>query len=198
MVEERLEAVDGRALIRPLRQRFGLRPRRPLGWRHHRAALGLAGGRVVIVEEHRGPRAPQVPLDVVGQQAEEHVRPDPVGLAVMNGARLEVDGLEAPKRALDGGEAFVAAHGLGRRESIRREARPEDIDAINGGLAGDGRLVARGADARVGDLEREVLADLATPEYLADPERDAGLAAERPPGPLSGGGDLRKVAFGRL
>ncbi len=31
-------------------------PGRPLGRRHHRAALGLAGRRVVIVEEHRRPR----------------------------------------------------------------------------------------------------------------------------------------------
>src|SRR5207302_3770422 len=64
-----------------------------------------------------------------------------------------------------------------------------------GGLARDGRLVADGAEARVGDLEHEVLADVTPPEYLADPERDLRLAAERLPGPLGGGGDRGQVAF---
>src|SRR3989304_2373522 len=85
-----------------------------------------------------------------------------------------------------------------RRWAGGLDARAEDVDPIEGGAARDGRLVARGADARVGDLEREVLADLAPPEHLADPERDAGLAAERP---RRGGGPRRvrvQLAVGAL
>src|SRR3989304_6026529 len=84
-----------------------------------------------------------------------------------------------------------------RRWAGGLDARAEDVDPIEGGLARDGRLVARGADARVGDLEREVLADLAPPEHLADLERDAGLAAERPLRARGGGHDLGQLAFGR-
>src|SRR5438128_2121902 len=94
-----------------------------------------------------------------------------------------------------GGRGFVELdRRVGRQAPVRRHALADDVDPIEGGLARDGGLVALGTEAGVGDLEREVLADLAPPEHLPDPEGDASLAAERPPGALGGGGDRGQVA----
>ncbi|MBI5482408.1 MAG: hypothetical protein HY906_26370 [Deltaproteobacteria bacterium] len=49
------------------------------------------------------------------------MRPDAVGLSVMNGAHLEVDGLEAPERPLDGGQPLV----------VRVPAERERLDRSN-------------------------------------------------------------------
>jgi hypothetical protein len=48
----------------------------------------------------------------------------------------------------------------------------------------------------VADLDAEVLGDLATVQHPAQAQRDLVLAAQRPAGPLGGGGDLGQVGLG--
>ena len=78
----------------------------------HGGALLLGGGRVVVVEEQRCQGSPHVPLDVVGQHAEQHVRSHPVGPPVVERPDLQVHRLEAPKRPLDLRQVLVDPHGL--------------------------------------------------------------------------------------
>ena len=69
--------------------------------RDGRGTAGFGGGRVVVVEEHH------VPLDVVGEHAEEDVGADAPLEAVVDGPHLEIHPLEAAEGALDPAEALV-------------------------------------------------------------------------------------------
>lgn len=53
-------------------------------------ATGLGRSLVVVGEQHRGEGAPHVPVDVVGQHADEQMGPDPFGFAVTDGSDVEV------------------------------------------------------------------------------------------------------------
>ena len=55
-----------------------------------------------------------VPLEVVGEHAQEDVRAHPIGCAVMDGAHLQIDGLERTEGALDVGQRLVVTHAVGR------------------------------------------------------------------------------------
>jgi hypothetical protein len=58
-------------------------------------------------EQQRCQRPAHVPLDVIGEHAEKDMRLHPAGEAIVDGADLEVDGLERAEGALDVGEALV-------------------------------------------------------------------------------------------
>ncbi len=53
----------------------------------HGGSPGFAGGGLGIVEQHRRQGAAHVPLDVIGEHAQEYTRPHPILEAVMNRAR---------------------------------------------------------------------------------------------------------------
>ena len=55
-----------------------------------------------------------MPLDVVGQHANEDVCADAIGEMVMDGAQLEVDGLEAAEGPLYMSQALVGEDGVCR------------------------------------------------------------------------------------
>ena len=57
-------------------------------------------------KEQRRERAAHVPLDVVGEHAEEDVGPDPAFEAVVDRAHLEIHGLVAAERPLDAAQAL--------------------------------------------------------------------------------------------
>ena len=63
------------------------------------ATTGTAGFGVLVVEQQRRQRLAQVPLDVVGEHAEEDMRSDPLLEAVVDRPHLEVDCFQATKRA---------------------------------------------------------------------------------------------------
>jgi hypothetical protein len=48
----------------------------------------------VIVKQDRSKRGAHVPFEVVGEHAEQHVRPHPIGQAMMDRANLEIDSFE--------------------------------------------------------------------------------------------------------
>ncbi len=106
--EQCAEAVDGQAVGRALAAvRLGAGGGRRSGGRDGRGPCAGGGLRVVVVEEHRGERAAHVPLDVVGEHAQEDVGAHAAGQPVVDGPHLEVDGLEAAKRAFDSAQALV-------------------------------------------------------------------------------------------
>ena len=80
--------------------------------RCHRIARGL--GQLVGVGEHQlTPGLAHVPLDVVGEHAQEDVRAHAIGRAVMDGAHLQIDGFERAEGTLDAGQRLVVPHAVG-------------------------------------------------------------------------------------
>ena len=67
----------------------------PLGW-------------VFVGECQRRPGLAQVPNQVAGEQADQHVGFDPVLEAVVDGAQVQVVGLDDAEVAFDVGEVLVA------------------------------------------------------------------------------------------
>src|SRR4029434_2814913 len=78
VVEQRLETMDGQAIVGPLGAGFALCARGALGWRYHRGPPGLARGLVVIVEQQRGQGLAHVPLAAIRYHAEEHMAVTPL------------------------------------------------------------------------------------------------------------------------
>ena len=78
---------------------------------------GLRRVRIGVLEQQRGEPPLHVPLDVVGQHADEHVGAHAVFQVVVDRADLQVHRLEAAEGTLDGAEALVGAHGVGRPSS---------------------------------------------------------------------------------
>jgi len=54
-----------------------------------------------VVKEHRSPRLAHVPPDVVGENAQEDVGAHAIRVAVVDGAHLQIDGLDASECLLD-------------------------------------------------------------------------------------------------
>ena len=68
----------------------------------------------VLVGKHQlAPRLAHVPLDIVGEHAQEDVRPHAVFQMMVDGSDMQIDGLHRTKRPLDLCERFVTAHRLG-------------------------------------------------------------------------------------
>jgi hypothetical protein len=61
----------------------------------------------VIIEQQVREFLAHMPDDVVSQHAQEHLRTDPPGQAVMDGSDFQVDRFERAESALDVGEARV-------------------------------------------------------------------------------------------
>ena len=101
-----------------------------------------------------------MPLDVVGQHAEEDVGADSIAQTVMDGADLEIDRLHRAKGALDLRQGFVMAHTTRAIQALWADRGADDINAIEGRLRGNGVLLAGEGERRVGDGEGEVLGHL--------------------------------------
>lgn len=78
----------------------------------YRVAVGACLGERLIVEEQWRPGSAQVPLNVVGEQAEEDMGAYPVFTAVVDRADAQIQALECAKGALDLGKVLVAAHAV--------------------------------------------------------------------------------------
>ena len=153
----------------------------PRAFLRRAAALGIAAGHgvaggdggveVLVLEQQRRERPAQVPLDGVGEDAQEQMRTHALFDAVVDGADAQVDGLEAPEGAHDVGEVLVRAHDVLGRQAVGGLASAHDLEAVHRRLALDARLAAVPREGAVGDVGVEVLADL---EAALDPRRLLG------------------------
>ena len=123
------------------------------------------GGLILVGEQQRTPRLDHVPLDVVGEHAEEDVRPDAVVPIVADGPDLEAEGFERTKRALDLSERLVTADRIGGADPLGRKTGADDVDSVQGGFGGDLLRVDGELEVSVADVEREVFAE-APPVFL--------------------------------
>ena len=143
-----------------------------------------------MVFEEDGSRG-DVPLDVVGEHAEEDVGAHPVLAPVVDGSE-EFDGLEAAEGALDAGEVLVGADGLRGVEAFGFDIGADDVDACEGGFGADHVLVAlEGKEVSV--IWWVELAHLAVDD-LSEAGADLVLAAEGRLLPL-GGSAMRWSSF---
>jgi len=107
--EQALKAVRGNAV--------GPSPGRALGEGSGRAlspgdgadAQCFSGVLVVVVVEHRGETGTHMPLDVIGQHAQEDVGAHALLQPMVDRPDVQIDGLQATKRALHLGERLVGA-----------------------------------------------------------------------------------------
>jgi hypothetical protein len=103
------EAVDRMAVLGALAGGLALRGRRDGRLGDGRAAPGLGGSVVVVVEQQGSQCLAHVPFEVVGEQAEKDVGADAVLVPVIDGPHFEIDGLAAAKGAFDGRQGFVGS-----------------------------------------------------------------------------------------
>jgi len=68
-----------------------------------------------------------MPAHVVGEEAEEEVRPHPVLAVVEDRAHGELDALQAPEGALDHGQAFVGLDDGARVQALGLHGRAHDL-----------------------------------------------------------------------
>ena len=127
---------------------------------------GATGSRVALacligVGEHQlAPGLAHVPLDVVGEHAQEDVRAHPIGGAVVDRAHLQVDRLERAERALDVGQRLVVAHAVGGVHLRGGDRGADDVDAVQRGLGGDALALAREGEASSPMVSSKCLATL--------------------------------------
>ena len=88
-----------------------------------------------------------MPLDMVGEHAQEDVGAHPVGQPVVDRPDLEVDRLHAAERPFDKGERLVGADGTGIVEGRDGQAGAHHVEAVEGGLGGDRCRLAGEAEA---------------------------------------------------
>ena len=93
----------------------------------------------MILEQQGRQLLAHVPVDVIGEHAEEDVRPHAAGEPVVDGADVEVDRLEVAEGALDVGEALVGEHRVRGVEGLGRRRGAQDVEAVERRLAGDRR-----------------------------------------------------------
>ena len=119
---------------------FGQRVIGALGRGDGVGAFGGGGGFVVVDEQDWGQGLFHVPADVVGQHAQEHVGAHPIGQAVADGAHVEF-GVEGAEEPLDVFESLVAQHHIVVVRVSVGQAGAQHVDAVEGGLGGDGLVL---------------------------------------------------------
>src|SRR6266545_3370109 len=155
---------------------------------------GGGGGDVLVGEGEFGEGGTQVPGEVAGEHADQHVAADPVGEVVVDGSQVQVVGLgdaEVPFHVL---EVLVGGDRPGRVEDVLPDAGADHIDPVQGGLGGDLGLVPAVAEVAGADVEDEVLAHLMLVDHLAGPDPD--LVRVLQPPRAHGPADLGQLGLG--
>ena len=136
-----------------------------------------------------------MPDQVAGEQADQHVRRDPLLEVVVDRSQVQVVGLDDAEVAFDVGEVLVAFHHRGGVEGVGLDAGAQHVDAVERGFGVDAGGVATVGEGGVGDVAPEVLAHLVLCDGLAD--RFADLAGPAQGAGLDPGGDAGEQVLGR-
>ena len=104
------------------------------------ARCGLGGRRGRRRRTASAPGLAHVPLDVVGEHAQEDVGAHARRGPVVDRADLEIDGLDASgRRARPGPGSCRRAPSAASSRAFGRQAGADDVDAVERGLGGDAR-----------------------------------------------------------
>src|SRR5712691_2088769 len=142
----------------------------------HGIALVTVVPPVLILEEDWRPSLPHMPLQVVGERAQEDVGADAIGNPVIDGPDLEIDPLQAAEGALHLGKSLVVPDRVFCRETFLRLAGPHDVDPIQDLLEANGFLTARPPERVLFDGPVEVLSHLEATDHSPDLDPDLILA----------------------
>ena len=156
--------VNGQAVLCALGGGLAMSRAGALGWCDDGGSCGVSLGALVIVEQDRSERLAHVPLEIIGEHAEQHVSTHPIGQAVMDGSDFEIDRLDGTEGALGLAQALVGAHDIAGSERGFVEIGADDIEAVEFALSLDGIDVADEGEAVVGDGQSEVLGHLCAAE----------------------------------
>jgi hypothetical protein len=97
--EQGLEAVDLQAVSRALCSGLAASGLGTLRGCDDGRSRGGSLGALMIVEQNGSQRLTHVPLEIIGEHAQQHVGTDPIGQAVVDRPDLKIDGLDGPERA---------------------------------------------------------------------------------------------------
>ena len=135
--------------------------------RHHRVAPIPVEGQFLVLEQQRFPLLPQVPLRVIGQQAQKDVRPHSLGRVVVDRAHQQIDPFGAPECLLHQGQPLIRSHPVHSRQPLGGLAGPDHIDPIQRLLLLDRIPLASPLQATVADRQGEMFGHLGMVDDLA-------------------------------
>jgi hypothetical protein len=118
---------------------------------------------------------------------------DAVGQVVEDRAEVQVVCFDAAEVAFDVGEVLVGGDDCGGVECVGVQAGAQDVEAVQGCFGVDPGLVAAPAQAGVGDVEDDVLADFVFVDFS---DLDTDPVRPGQPSAVDRGGDLVEVGFG--
>ena len=143
--------------------------------RQHRVSPGPLRFQILVIEQQRSQGLPQMPMDVIGQQAQEQMSPYPRLHPMTDGTDVQVDGLQRTEGPLHPGQVLVAAHHGGCWQTIGRFAGPQHVEPVQLRLPDDGFRAPLIVEGPVCDLGPEVFghleAVLDAAEFLGDLRR---------------------------
>src|SRR4051812_26064324 len=143
--------------------------------------IACALGVLLLVGEHQlAPRLAHVPLDVVGEHAQEDVGADAIFAPVVDRPDLEVDGLEGAEGAFHAGQRLVVADRIVGGHVTLFDTGANDVETIERGFLGDLVVAQREVEAGLADRQLEVLGDLLNTLPTRTPMAAAPRSVPRP------------------
>ena len=122
-----------------------------------------------VVKQKRFESLAQVPFQVAGEHAQEHMSAYMRFAVDINGLHLQPGGLDGAKGALDCGQRFVSCHCVMGVDGISRQRGSDHIDAIELSFIVDSLLISRPQQVAIGDGDVEVLFDFAAIGFASEP-----------------------------
>src|SRR5262249_30600808 len=142
------------------------------------------------------PGVAQVPGEVAGEHADQHVAADALFEAVEDRAQGQVVGLEVAEVPLDVFEVLVGADHAGCVQVGGGGGGAQHVDPIERGFGVDLGLTAGDGQAGVGDGDLNVLAGVVLVDHLAGGDPDLRRSGQ--PSRLHAGDNGGQQPFGRL
>ena len=90
-----------------------------------------------------------MPLEVVCQHAQQHVRPNALSAAMVDRSHFEIDGLDTSESAFDGCEIFVGPYDSCGIDDCGLDVGAQDIDAVEESLGPIVAILAVGFGIRL-------------------------------------------------
>src|SRR5216683_742370 len=122
----------------------------------------------------------QVPGEVAGEHADQHVGFDALFEAVVDGPQVQVVGLEVAEVPLDVFEVLVSGDHAGTVQVACRDGGAQHVEPVQGGLGVDLVLLAGQGEAVIGDGDLEVLAGLVLAQVYRNYVSNYGFCARVP------------------
>ena len=136
---------------------------------------------MLVGEGERRPGLAQVPGQVAGEHADQHVGFDPVFEPVPDGPQVQVVFADL-EVLLHAREVLAGGHRGRGAEGLRGNRGADDVDPVEGRLSLDAGLVTPPGEGPLADVHGEVLGDLPLVDHLPGADTDLGGVGQPPGG----------------